>query len=77
MPMLKIGTRSFAVDDAAVAREADRMFKLSVERRSHRFERAKTQLARAGGTKEIERGEPGGAVKQAVAIILSQGVTEI
>jgi hypothetical protein len=74
---LKIGTRSFAISNTQVAREADRMNKLSQQRRAHRFERAKTQLARAGGTKAIESAEPGGAVRQAAAIILSTGVTEI
>jgi hypothetical protein len=77
MLTLKIVTRSFEVDDDQVAREADRMFKLSQQRRAHRLERAKTQLARAGGTKAIESAEPKGAVRQAAAIILSAGVTEI
>jgi hypothetical protein len=74
---LKIGTRLFEIGNNQVAREADRMHKLSPERRAHRLGRAKTQLARAGGTKAIESAEPGGAVKQAAAIILSAGVTEI
>jgi hypothetical protein len=74
---LTIGTRLFEIGNNHVAREADRMQKLSPERRAHRLERAKYQLARAGGTKAIESAEPGGAVKQAAAIILSAGVTEI
>jgi hypothetical protein len=77
MLTLKIGTRSFGIREAHVAREADRMFKLSPERRAHRLERAKSQLARAGGTKAIESAEPGGGVEQAAAIILSAGVIEI
>jgi hypothetical protein len=77
MLTLKIGTRSFEIGNDQVAREADRMSKLSSERRTHRLERAKTQLARAGGTKAIESAEPKGAVRQAAAIILSAGVAEI
>jgi hypothetical protein len=77
MLTLKIGTRSFEIGNDQVAREADRMFKLSPQRRAHRLERAKTQLARAGGTKAIESAEPKGEVRQAAAIILSAGVTEI
>jgi hypothetical protein len=77
MLTLNIGTRSFSISETQVAKEADRMFKLSAGRRAHRLERAKSQLARAGGTKAIESPEPRGAVKQAAAIILSAGVTEI
>jgi hypothetical protein len=77
MLTLRIGTRSFEVSKTHVALEADRMFKLSPERRAHRLERAKSQLARAGGTKGIESAKPQGAVKQAAAIILSAGVSEI
>jgi hypothetical protein len=72
-----IGTRSFEIHDSEVAREADRMFKLSPDRRTHRLGRAKTQLARAGGTKDLESAGPRGAVRQAVAIILSQAIEEI
>lgn len=75
MLTLKIGTRSFGVSESQVTREADRMFKLSAGRRTHRFERAKSRLARAGGTKDIESAEPTGTVKQAVATILSQGAS--
>jgi hypothetical protein len=77
MLTLKIGTRIFAVSRSHVALEAERMFKLSPVRRAHRLARAKTQLARAGGPKGIEGLERGGAARNAVAIILSQGVTEI
>ncbi|MDB5395187.1 MAG: hypothetical protein JWM91_2693 [Rhodospirillales bacterium] len=77
MLTLKIGTRSFSISETQVAHEADRMFKLSPERRAHRLERAKSQLAGAGGTKAIESAEPRGTVKQAAAIILSAGVKEI
>ncbi len=45
MPTLKIGTRSFDASNARVVREADRMFKLSPERRAHRLERAKAAVA--------------------------------
>jgi hypothetical protein len=77
MPMLKIGTRSFEVSASHVALEAERMFKLSPVRRAHRLERAKSQLARAGGAKGIEGVERGGAARNAAAIILSQGINEI
>jgi hypothetical protein len=74
---LRIDTRSFAVSAARVAREADRMFRLSPERRGHRLDGAKTRLARAGGAEGIEGREAGGAVQHAAAVILSQGVREI
>jgi hypothetical protein len=77
MPALKIGTRSFEVGQSHVAGEAERMFKLSPARRAHRLERAKSDLARAGGEKGIESFKHGGAVKKATAIILSQGIKEI
>jgi hypothetical protein len=77
MPVLRIGTRSFEVSESHVAREAERMFKLSPDRRTHRLERAKSDLARAGGKKGIESSEQGGTVKKATAIILSQGINEI
>lgn len=77
MPALRIGTRSFEVSQSHVVREAERMFKLSADRRAHRFERAKSELARAGGKKGIESFAQGGAVKKATAIILSQGIKEI
>jgi hypothetical protein len=77
MATLRIGTRSFAVSDHRVAREADRMFKLAPPRRAHRLDGAKTRLARAGGSEGIEGREGDGAVRSAVAIILSQGISEI
>jgi hypothetical protein len=77
MPALTIGTRSFAVSESHVACEAERMFKLTSDRRAHRLERAKSELARAGGELGIENVERGGAVAKAVAIILSQGINEI
>jgi hypothetical protein len=73
MPTLTIGTRTYTASNARVVREADRMFKLSPERRVHRLMRAKS--ARAGGAKGST--EDMSATKAAVAIILSQGVTEI
>jgi hypothetical protein len=51
------------------------MFKLSPERRVHRLTHAKSALARAAGAKGSTEDMP--ATKAAVAIILSQGVTEI
>jgi hypothetical protein len=77
MPVLSIGTRSFEVGESHVVREAERMFKLSEDRRAHRLDRAKSELARAGGKKGVEDSEHGGAVKKATAIILSQGIREI
>ncbi len=71
MPTLTIGTRTYTVSNARVVREADRMFKLSPERRVHRLAHAKSALARAADTEDQS------ATKAAVAIILSQGVTEI
>jgi hypothetical protein len=73
MLTLKIGTREIDVHESLVAREADRMFKLSPERRAHRLAVAKAQIARAGGTKAIDTAKPGGAVRKAAAIILSDG----
>jgi hypothetical protein len=49
MLTLKIGTHSFSISETQVAHEADRIFNLSPERRARRLERAKSQLARAGG----------------------------
>jgi hypothetical protein len=77
MPALRIGTRSFEASQSHVVCEAERMFKLSPDRRAHRLERAKSELARAGGEKGIESLKQGGAVKKATAIILSQGIREI
>jgi hypothetical protein len=77
MRTLKIGTRTFDVHNAKVVREADRMFKLSPERRAHRLEKAKTQLARAGDAKRGKNVETLPGTNRAVAIILSQGINEI
>ena len=76
MPTLKIGTRTFEASNGRVVRQAERMFKLSSERRAHRLEKAKTDLASAGSKKGDDMaGRP--ATKRAVAIILSQGISEI
>jgi hypothetical protein len=77
MRTLKISTRTFEVHNAKVVREADRMFKLSPECRAHRLEKAKTALARAGGAKGRENMETLTGTNRAVAIILSQGISEI
>ena len=60
-----------------VVREADRMFKLSPERRAHRPEKAKTELVRAAGAKGGKTVEMLRGTNRAVAIILSQGINEI
>ncbi len=75
MPTLKIGTRTFEASNARVVRQAERMWKLSPERRAHRLEKAKTDLAKAGGKKGDIAALP--TTKRAVAIILSQGISEI
>jgi hypothetical protein len=75
MPTLTIGTRTYKASNARVVRTAERMFKISPERRAHRLTQAKTALARASGAKGNTEDLP--ATKAAVAIILSQGVTEI
>jgi hypothetical protein len=49
------------------------MFKLSSDRRTHRLDRAKSELARAGGKKGIESFEQGGAAKKATAIAPAPG----
>ena len=75
MPTLTVGTRSYQVSDPRVTRQAVRMFKMKPERRNHRVEAAKTQLARAAQGSQ----SPGvlAAEKRAAAILLSQGVKEI
>ena len=75
MPTLTIGTRTYQASNARIVRTAERMFKLSPERRAHRLAQAKTALARAGGAKGGSEELP--ATKAAAAIILSQGVSEI
>ena len=77
MPTLKIGTRVFEASNGRVVREADRMFKLSPERRAHRLAKAKTDLARAADAKGGKNMERLPATKRAAAIILSQGISEI
>ncbi|HEX7967702.1 MAG TPA: hypothetical protein VF502_05745 [Stellaceae bacterium] len=76
MPTLKIGTRTFEASNARVVRQAERMFKLSPERRAHRLEKAKTDLASAGSKKGDDLARLP-ATKRAVAVILSQGISEI
>ena len=75
MPTLTVGKRSYEVSDPRVTRQAERMFKMSPERRQHRVEGAKTQLARAA--KGSKSDGVVAAEKQAAPILLSQGVTEI
>ena len=73
MPVLTIGPRTFAVSDARRRREAERMFRMSPQRRAHRLNGAKSQLARAAGA----AAENTGAAKRAAAVILSQAIVEI
>ncbi len=61
MPTLKIGTRTFEASNGRVVREADRMFKLSPERRAHRLEKAKTALARDAAANGANRHETSGS----------------
>ena len=75
MLTLTVGTRSYQVSDPRVTRQAVRMFKMSPERRDHRVEAAKTQLARSARRSQSEGVVA--AEKQAAAILLSQGVKEI
>lgn len=67
MPTLKIGTQIFEASNGRVVREADRMFKLSPERRAHRLEKAKTELARAADAKGSKNMEALPATKRAAA----------
>jgi hypothetical protein len=75
MPMLRIGTRAFHAESGRVANEAERMFRLSPERRRHRLETAKTKLVRA--IDATENGDASAAASAAAAIILSQGIDAI
>ncbi len=75
MPTLTIGKRSYQVSDTRVTRQAVRMFRMSADRRNHRVETAKTQLVRSAQGSQSEGVLA--AEKQAAAILLSQGVTEI
>jgi hypothetical protein len=75
MPTLTLGKRSYDASEKRVIRQADRMFKMSPERRTYCVDRAKTELARSAR----DTGAPGAtaAAKQAAAVILSQGIKEI
>jgi hypothetical protein len=75
MPMLQIGTRTFHADAERVTSEAERMFRLSPERRRHRLEAAKTRLVRAVTTEHGS--EASAAARAAAATILSQGIFAI
>jgi hypothetical protein len=75
MPTLTIGKRTYEVSEPRVTRQANRMFKMSPERRNHRVDMAKTQLARLA--QESQAPSIAAAEKQAAAILLSQGVAEI
>jgi hypothetical protein len=75
MPTLRIGTRCFHADERRVAREAERMFRMSAAQRRHRVETAKTRLARAF---DAGRDAADDAVAGHVAaVLLSQGISEI
>ena len=75
MPTLILGTRTYEVSEHRVRRQSERMFKMSAERRNHRLDRAKTQLARSA--READSEGAAAAAKEAAAILLSQGVKEI
>ena len=75
MPTLSVGTRSYEVSEHRVRRQSERMFKVTVEQRNHRVDRAKTQLARSARDKDSYGAAA--AAKQAAAILLSQGIKEI
>jgi hypothetical protein len=75
MPTLRIGTRTFETDEGSLNRAAERMFRLSPPQRRYRVEKAKTRLARACAEERAAPGNP--IVVEAVATILSQGITEI
>jgi len=51
------------------------MFKMSAERRNHRLDGAKTQLSRSARVRDSAGATS--AAKEAVAILLSQGIKEI
>jgi hypothetical protein len=87
---LKAGGGSIEVSRARVVAQAERMGKLSEPRRAHRLEKAKALLASKAGATADAKGGKGGkgkkkaaatgvspAVKQAAAIALGQGVTEV
>jgi hypothetical protein len=75
MPTLQIGTRIFHADAQRVASEAERMFRMSPERRRHRLEAAKTKLVRAVASEHGN--EATAAARAAAATILSQGIAAI
>jgi hypothetical protein len=75
MPTLIVGTRSYELSDDRAGRPSERMFKMNAERRNHRLDRAKTQLARSA--RETDSDGATVAAKEAAAILLSQGVKEI
>ena len=87
---LTAGGGSIEVSSARVACQAERMFKLSEPRRAHRLEKAKALLASKAGAADAKAGKGGKgkkkkaaaagaspAVRQAAAIALGQGVTEL
>ena len=75
MPTLILGKRRYEVSEDRVIRHAVRLFKMSPERRKHRVDRAKDQLARSARAEDA----PGAraAAKEAAAILLCQGISEI
>jgi hypothetical protein len=76
MPTLTIGTRTYTVSRERVVRAAERLRKLGEVRRAQSIDKAKTQLARAAAAGSSENSS-GNAAKQAAAMLLSQGITEI
>jgi len=54
---------------------AERMFKMSAERRNHRLGGAKTQVTRSA--RDGDSAGATSAAKEAAAILLSQGIKEI
>src|SRR3954447_2124788 len=75
MATLTVGTRSYEVSEGRVRRQSERMFTMSAERRTHRLDRAKTQLARSA--RDSDSAGATAAAKKAAAILLSQGITKI
>ena len=75
MPTLTVGPRSYEVSEHQVRRESERMFKMSAERRNHRLDHAKTQLARSARDEDSDGAAA--VAKKAAAVILSQGIKEI
>jgi hypothetical protein len=75
MSVLTVGTRSYEVSEHRVRRQAERMFKMTAERRAHRLDRAKDRLARAARDKDAAGATA--AAKAAAAILLSQDITKI